>query len=166
MADYTYKANCPEIVSAVEEFFNAKRATVKAAHDFVERFNLGKPGFTRCTFMWDFEVGGVSMDLNSWREQYRDEWYKPSKGYSTPKPPKKGSEPSAVYEAFKSIPMASGKALQQALLGDGGALWAPGLIMNDGAAFIATSTQLPPRDGLVEITQSEYQAASKEAGHD
>jgi hypothetical protein len=165
MADYTYKATCHEIVYAVEEFFNSKRATVQAAHDFAERFSLGKPGFTRCVFTWDFEFGGVSMDLHSWREQHRDEWYKPSKGFSTPKPPKKGGEPSEVYEAFRSIPKASGKAIQRALLGDHGALWAPGLFLHDGAAFIATDSKLSPRDGLVEITQSEFQAASKEASH-
>ncbi|SIQ11425.1 hypothetical protein [Marinobacterium stanieri] len=165
MADYTYKATCTEIVSAVEEFFNAKKQTVKAGHDFSTRFQLGEPGFSRCVVSWDFKMGGVSMTPGEWRDQYRDEWYKPTKGFSTPKGPKKGKAPSEVYEAFKAIPNASGEDLQQALLGNRNSLWAPGLFMYEGAVFITASAELTAREGLVEITQSEYQAVSKEADH-
>lgn len=161
MANYTYKATCSDIVNSVEQFLNDQEAMIKTAHAFSDQFNLGRPGFSRDLFLWTIQCCGIEMDRRVWNQSYQADWYCPTKGFSKPKPPKKG-QISEVYDAYQDIPKAQADSLRKLLIGDSGSLWAPGFFIHKNAAYIETGGAIETRNGLTEITSTEYEEAKKE----
>jgi hypothetical protein len=158
---YHYKSENAQTVAVVREYMASKKKLVKAANDFSKKHSMGNPGFGRSVFDGNFLCGGVSMSKSQWDKEHRELWYCPKNGFSTPRPPKKGEEPSEVYSDFEMIKEmeVSGVAISKNLGLRG--LTQPGFFIYNDCAFFVTGEQVTV-PGMVEVTTSEYEAAKEE----
>lgn len=161
MGTYNYKTDDPLIIEIAKAYITSRNTLVEKATEFCQKHSLGHFGFERCPVTWDIRFAGVSMNRSIWNKHYRELWYCPRNGFSSPRRHRKGEENSEIYMEYIKVCEfnVDGTALINALNGQNMFLSFPGIFFCSETLYVESPISLDKCTSLIEINQSELAQA-------